>query len=136
MTHKEKTMNCNTFIISIAAMSLSACTVTPQTEATPVNMVEVRDGKIARVDMQGPNTIVCQDYWQQFTLWDRAVVAPEGMSRADADGICRSREQMATEAPTAQPWEPVFNSRSNAHDPFMAYVVDVQPSAPGDVIAR
>lgn len=123
-------------ILILPALALAACTVTPQTEATPVNMVEIQDGKIVRVEAKGPNTIVCQDYWQQFTLWDRAVVAPEGMSRADADGICRSREQMATEAPTAKPWEPVFNSRSNRPDPAMRGAVNAQPSGPGDVLAH
>lgn len=123
--------------ITAAALALSACSVTPQTEATPVNMVEIMGGEIVRVARQGPRTIVCQDYWQQFTLWDRAIIAPEGMSRADADGVCRSREQMATEAPTAKPWEPVFNSRSNSADPLLRGAVNTQPSrVPGDVIAR
>ena len=126
-----------TILAASAALALAACTVTPQTEKTPVNMVEIRDGKLVRVSAQGPDTIVCQDYWQNFTLWDKAVIAPEGMSRADADGICRSREQMATEAPTAQPWEPVFNSRSNSADPLLRGAVNTQPSrVPGDVIAR
>ena len=125
------------YIAIVAALAVSACSVTPQTEATPVNMVEIKNGQLIRVDRQGPNTIVCQDYWQHFTLWDKAVIAPEGMSRADADGICRSREQMATEAPTAQPWEPVFNSRSNSADPQLRGAVNTQPSrVPGDVIAR
>lgn len=123
--------------IAAAGLALTACTVTPQTEATPVNMVEFQGGKLVRVSRQGPNTIVCQDYWQQFTLWDRAVAAPEGMSRADADGVCRSREEMALEAPTAQPWEPVFNTRSNGSDPQLRAAVNAQPSrVPGDVIAR
>lgn len=130
------TKTTNHLALALSALALAACTVTPQTEKTPVNMVEIHGGKIVRVTEQGPQTIVCQDYWQGYTLWDRAVVAPEGMSRADADGICRSREQMATEAPTAQPWESVYNSRSNGPDPLLRGAVNAQPSRPGDVLAR
>lgn len=104
------------FIPAIAALALTACAVTPESEETAVNMVELRGNQLVRVTERGPNTIVCQDYWQQFTLWDRAVLWPDHMTSEDAQAICRSREQMMTEAPTNKPWEPVFNHKTNVHD--------------------
>ena len=116
-------------------IALTACTVTPETESTPVNMVEIQNGQVVRVAERGPNTVVCQDYWQHFTLWDNAVLWPDGMRAEDATAICRSKQQMTLEAPTSQPWEPVFNHRSNGHDPV---VTDAANGAVGrrDVLAR
>ena len=53
----------------------------------------------------------------------------------DATAICRSKQQMTLEAPTAQPWEPVFNHRKNVRDPL---VTDAANGAVGrrDVLAR
>ena len=109
--------------------------MTPQTETTTVNLVEVQSGKLVRVTERGPNTVVCQDYWQGFTLWDNAILWPDGMRAEDATAICRSKQQMALEAPTAQPWEPVFNHRRNSHD---AVITDAANGAVGrrDVLAR
>lgn len=116
------------------ASALSACAVTPETEETPYNLIEVRAGKLVRVSERGPQTVVCQDYWQNFTLWDNAVVWPDGMTAEDATAICRSKQQMALEAPTAQPWEPVFNHRKNVRDPL---VTDAANGAVGrrDILA-
>ena len=124
-----------TFFAIVAAAALTACTVTPETESTPVNMVEIQNGQVVRVAERGPNTVVCQDYWQHFTLWDNAVLWPDGMRAEDATAICRSKQQMAVEAPTAQPWEPVFNHRKNVRDPL---VTDAANGAVGrrDVLAR
>lgn len=116
---KDIFMNRYTLAMLAAALSLSACAVTPETERTAVNMVEIQNGKIVRVAAQGPNTIVCQDYWSQFTLWDRALRWPNHITPEDADAVCRSKQQMATEAPTSRPWEPVFNHRRNSADPFV-----------------
>ena len=124
-----------TFFAIVAAAALTACTVTPETESTPVNMVEIQNGQVVRVAECGPNTVVCQDYWQGFTLWDNAILWPDGMRAEDATTICRSKQQMALEAPTAQPWEPVFNHRKNVRDPL---VTDAATGAVGrrDVLAR
>ena len=124
-----------TFFAIAAAATLAACTVTPQTEATPVNLVEIQNGQVVRVTERGPNTVVCQDYWQGFTLWDNAILWPDGMRAEDATAICRSKQQMTLEAPTAQPWEPVFNRRKNIRDPL---VTDAANGAVGrrDVLAR
>ena len=118
-----------------AAATLAACTVTPETESTPVNLVEIQSGKLVRVAERGPNTVVCQDYWNGFTLWDNAVLWPDGMRAEDATAICRSKQQMTLEAPTAQPWEPAFNHRKNVRDPL---VTDAANGAVGrrDVLAR
>lgn len=124
-----------TFASLAAIAALTACTVTPETEATPANLVEVQDGKLVRVTERGPNTVVCQDYWQNFTLWDNAILWPDGMRAEDATAICRSKQQMTLEAPTARPWEPVFNHRRNGHD---ALLTDAANGAVGrrDVLAR
>lgn len=124
-----------TFFAIVAAAALTACTVMPETESTPVNMVEIQNGKVVRVAERGPNTVVCQDYWQHFTLWDNAVLWPDGMRAEDATAICRSKQQMAVEAPTVRPWEPVFNHRKNVRDPL---VTDAANVAVGrrDVLAR
>ena len=124
-----------TFFAIAAAAALTACTVTPETESTPTNMVEIQNGKVVRVAERGPNTVVCQDYWQGFTLWDNAILWPDGMRAEDATAICRSKQQMAVEAPTARPWEPVFNHRKNVRDPL---VTDAANGAVGrrDVLAR
>ena len=123
------------FFAIAAAATLTACTVTPETESTPVNMVEIQNGQVVRVTERGPNTVVCQDYWQHFTLWDNAVLWPDGMRAEDATAICRSKQQMTLEAPTSQPWEPVFNHRKNVRDPL---VTDAANGAVGrrDVLAR
>lgn len=106
--------------LTLAALSLAACDVTPMTEETPVNMVEFQNGVMVRVETRGPNTIVCQDYWQGFTQWDHAVAWPAHMTSEDANLVCRSKEQLALEAPTSRPWEPVFNSKRNVYDPNLA----------------
>lgn len=131
---KEPIMKISLFALA-SAIALTACTVTPQTESTPVNLVEIHNGKLVRVTERGPNTIVCADYWQNFTLWDSAVLWPDGMRAEDATAICRSKQQMALEAPTARPWEPVFNHRRNSHD---AMLTDAANGAVGrrDVLAR
>ena len=131
------------FFAIVAAAALNACTVTPaltaytvtpETESTPLNMVEIQSGKLVRVAERGPNTVVCQDYWQHFTLWDNAVLWPDGMRAEDATAICRSKQQLTLEAPTAQPWEPVFNHRKNVRDPL---VTDAANGAVGrrDILA-
>ena len=124
-----------TFFAIVAVAALAACTVTPETESTPTNMVEIQNGKVVRVTERGPNTVVCQDYWQGFTLWDNAILWPDGMRAEDATAICRSKQQMTLEAPTAQPWEPVFNHHKNVRDPL---VTDAANGAVGrrDVLAR
>ena len=124
-----------TFFATAAAATLAACTVTPETESTPVNLVEIQSGKLVRVTERGPNTVVCQDYWQGFTLWDNAILWPDGMRAEDATAICRSKQQMAVEAPTARPLEPAFNHRRNHHD---AMLTDAANGAVGrlDVLAR
>ena len=124
-----------TFFAIAAAATLTACTVTPETESTPVNMVEIQNGQVVRVTERGPNTVVCQDYWQGFTLWDNAILWPDGMRAEDATAICRSKQQMALEAPTARPLEPAFNHRRNHHD---AMLTDAAYGAVGrlDVLAR
>ena len=124
-----------TFFAIVAAAALTACTVTPETESTPTNMVEIQNGQIVRVAERGPNTVVCQDYWQNFTLWDNAVLWPDGMRAEDATAICRSKQQLTLEAPTAQPCEPVFTHRKNVRDPL---VTDAANGSVGrrDVLAR
>lgn len=122
--------------LAVVAVSLSGCyMVTPQTEETPINMVEFQNGQLVRVKEKGPNTIVCQDYWQHFTLWDRALSWPDGMTSEDATAVCRSNEQMATEAPTSQPWEPIYNSRTNRHDQSLTDAANASVGAK-DVQAR
>lgn len=83
-------------------------------------MVETRDGKLVRVTERGPSAVVCQDYWSRFTLWDNAVLWPDGMKSQDATAICRNREQMSLEAPTHRPLEPIFNHGRNKPDAFVA----------------
>ena len=124
-----------TFFAIVAAAALTACTVTPETESTPVNMVDIQNGQLVRVAERGPNTVVCQDYHCAVVMWDRAVGYPKWMAQADATAICRSKQQMTLEAPTAQPWEPVFNHRRNGHD---AVITDAANVAVGrrDVLAR
>lgn len=122
-------------LLVAALLPLAACTVTPTSEETPYNYVELRGDQVVRVDTRGPNTIVCQDYWQHFTLWDHAVIWPDGMTAEDANAVCRSREQMATEAPTAKPWEPVFNSKRNVHDPLVTEAAN-ESIGREDVLAR
>lgn len=123
------------FAMGAIATVLSGCMVTPQSEQTPLNMVEFQNGELVRVSEPGPQTIICQDYWQHFTYWDRATSFPVGMTYDDATAVCRSREQMMLEAPTAQPLEIFYNTRTNHPD---AYIRDTANASSGaqDVWAR
>lgn len=82
-------------------VAVSGCMVTPKSEETPINMVELApDGTVMRVEERGPKTIGCQDYWQKYTLWDRPVFFPASITYEDAEAVCRSDEQMETELGT------------------------------------
>lgn len=108
--------------------AVSACGVTPRSEESAINMVELTaDGTVYRVEERGPNTIGCQDYWSQFTMWDRPVFFPPTITYEDAVAVCRSREQMQTEPA----------GRNAAHQPD-AFVRDEANASVGvmDIQAR
>ena len=82
-----------------ASLALTACTgFRPQDRETPINWVEFdAKGKLIRSAEGRPGAIGCQDYDNRYVLWDRSVDRPAGMSVADADAVCRSKEQTAFE---------------------------------------
>ena len=123
-------------IIATACLSLAACSVTPQTEATPANMVEIQNGKIVRVATPGPNTIVCQDYHRAVVMWDRAVGYPKWMAPADADAICRDKRQNALEAPTNKIWDGAYTGPHHADGALIDGANYQVSDGPFDVVAK
>ncbi len=80
----------------MTTLMLTACAqgYRPQDRETPINWVEFdSNGQLIRSVEGRPGAIGCQDYDQRYVLWDRSVDRPDGMSVADADAVCRSKEQ-------------------------------------------
>lgn len=125
-----------TFFAIVAAAALTACTVTPETESTPVNMVEIQNGQVVRVTERGPNTVVCQDYHRAVVMWDRAVGYPKWMAPADADAICRDKRQNALEAPTNKIWDGAYTGPHHADGTLIDGANDQVSDGPFDVVAK
>lgn len=86
------------FAAVAASFALTACTgYRPQDRETPINWVEFQNGKLVASAEGRPGAIGCQDFDQRYVLWDHSVERPDGMSVADADAVCRSKEQTAFE---------------------------------------
>jgi hypothetical protein len=80
----------------LASATLAGCAqgFRPQDRETPINWVEFdNNGQLIRSKAGRPGAIGCQDYDQRYVLWDHSVERPAGMSVADADAVCRSKEQ-------------------------------------------
>lgn len=65
------------YLVLLAPLALAGCLDPRDYESVPVE-IETRSG-----------TVTCQLYTEEYTIWDRAIIAPPGVTIAQADEVCR-----------------------------------------------